>query len=229
LITSFFRDGGGTYLDIGANIGLTTIPVAANFKVKCYSFEPDPDNFGFLVLNVRENCRHDNVSAFPLALSDFDGQIQLEKSHNNLGDHRVRPHSAKQGRFGEQDRKVINVKCSKLDSLALQIVPPLFVKIDVQGAEPLVILGGSKTLSRADVMLMEWSPYQMHVMGTDPIAALDFLRNSFTYGAINDNPEYLGWDNLAERPIAEVCGMLSENAISLRDKPFKYFDLLLKR
>ncbi len=29
-LVEFFADGGGTYIDVGANIGLTTIPIARN-------------------------------------------------------------------------------------------------------------------------------------------------------------------------------------------------------
>ena len=45
----------GTFLDIGANIGLTTIPVARNRHICCHAFEPDPDNFELLQENVRHN------------------------------------------------------------------------------------------------------------------------------------------------------------------------------
>lgn len=34
-----FEHSGGSFLDIGANIGLTTIPIARNPDVQCYSFE----------------------------------------------------------------------------------------------------------------------------------------------------------------------------------------------
>jgi hypothetical protein len=43
-LTDFLR-GGGTYIDVGANIGLTIIPVARNPNVHCLAFEPEPVNF----------------------------------------------------------------------------------------------------------------------------------------------------------------------------------------
>ena len=46
LIGRFFdKAGRGTFLDIGANIGLTTIPVARRANVACHAFEPEPENF----------------------------------------------------------------------------------------------------------------------------------------------------------------------------------------
>ncbi len=54
---SFFGENGGTYLDVGANIGLTTIPLARNPLVHCIAFEPDPSNFRNLTDNLRRTCR----------------------------------------------------------------------------------------------------------------------------------------------------------------------------
>jgi len=45
-----------------------------------------------------------------------------------------------------------------------------FIKMDVQGAEGLVILGGWKTIERwRPVILMEFWPYGMRSLGTDPL------------------------------------------------------------
>jgi hypothetical protein len=69
---SLFRDvfagRGGTYLDIGANIGLTVIPIAQNPNVVCHAFEPEPSNFRYLCENVAVNCRAGNVMLHNLAL-----------------------------------------------------------------------------------------------------------------------------------------------------------------
>jgi len=60
--SGLFEDRGGVYIDIGANIGLTAIPVASNPEVACLSFEPDPENFRYLRNNVEQNCAHRNGS-----------------------------------------------------------------------------------------------------------------------------------------------------------------------
>src|SRR5579863_2394865 len=74
----FARRGAGTYLDIGANIGLTTIPVARNRAVSCLAFEPEPMNYGYLVQNVGRNCTHGNVSTFDVALFDRQTTVDFE-------------------------------------------------------------------------------------------------------------------------------------------------------
>ena len=52
LLQEFFALAGGVYIDVGANIGLTTIPIARNPNVEVHAFEPDPVVFARLSANV---------------------------------------------------------------------------------------------------------------------------------------------------------------------------------
>jgi hypothetical protein len=71
LLCEFFRRaGGGTYLDVGANIGLTTIPVAKQASVRCIAFEPEPTNFENLRVNIDANCSSCNVEIRQVAVYD---------------------------------------------------------------------------------------------------------------------------------------------------------------
>ena len=45
----------GTYIDIGANVGITTIPYALKHTWDFYAFEPDPDHFRRLQCNLIRN------------------------------------------------------------------------------------------------------------------------------------------------------------------------------
>jgi Met-10+ like-protein len=85
----------GTFVDIGANIGLTTIPVARNRHVFCHAFEPDPDNFELLQENVRYNVGA-NVQLHNLALFSDAGPLTLALSAENRGNHMVRHGISKQ-------------------------------------------------------------------------------------------------------------------------------------
>ena len=62
LFEALFHPAGGTYIDIGANIGLTVIPIAGNAAVDCHAFEPHPTNFKHLRENVAVNCPAANVT-----------------------------------------------------------------------------------------------------------------------------------------------------------------------
>ena len=225
-IARFFRDGNGTYIDIGANIGLTVVPIAATSNVKCFAFEPEPINFENLKINIAENCANNEIHVFQLAIFDRQSSMTFEMSPNNLGDHRIRLNGASPGYLNEDERRVIEVPCVRLDDLKLTIEGPLFVKIDTQGAEPFVIEGGKETLARADALLVEWSPYLMNRMGGDGSTAIKFFRDNFTSGTIHHNPEA----PLSEsefQSIDLVCDVLGDSLVEWPAN--KYADVLILR
>ena len=129
-----FATQGGTYLDVGANIGLTLIPVARNAAVDCVAFEPNPDNFRLLRENVAINCNFQNVTLHNLALFDKAGVMQMELSEGHSGDHRLRV-GANVDLMSESTRRDIEVRAVRLDSI-LTAPPrrPFGVKVDTQGA-----------------------------------------------------------------------------------------------
>ncbi|MCW8889434.1 MAG: FkbM family methyltransferase [Sedimenticola sp.] len=184
IISEFFKRNNteGTYIDIGANIGLTTIPVSIMHNVVCYCFEPDPTNFSYLQENIKNNCTEDNVKAFNLAIYNEEVELSFEKSPINFGDYRIRL-GEDISSFGENLWETIIVPAMPLKNIITDIKKPLVVKIDTQGAEPYVILGGGNILSNADLVIFEFSPYMMKRMGSDPEIVLNFV-NSFPYVAI---------------------------------------------
>jgi FkbM family methyltransferase len=169
----------GTYIDIGANIGLTLVPIASE-GFRCYAFEPEPENFESLMRNVARNCGSGNTVLMQLALSDVAGEARFSLARGNLGDHRIVGADVnKPGRLPVDRRSETMVKTETLDGVALPIVDPLVVKIDAQGAEPLIIRGGRKTLSRAKLLIMEFSPFHMAKFQCNIDDVLGFLDNHF--------------------------------------------------
>jgi Methyltransferase FkbM domain len=73
----------GSYIDIGANIGVTTIPYAIKHDWDFYAFEPDPENFRRLQCNLLRNGLADRVRAYNVALHDKAGTMDLRKSPEN--------------------------------------------------------------------------------------------------------------------------------------------------
>lgn len=167
------RHPGMTYLDIGANIGLTAIPVAAAGH-KVIAFEPVPENFGHFVRNAQRNGVADRIVAYNKALLDAKGTASFELSPSNHGDHRFRT-AAAIGAMGENDWSVVDVVVDTLDDALAGIDGDFAVKMDTQGSEPLVIKGGAGVLARTKMILCEFSPYQMNRMGTDSTLLIDFL------------------------------------------------------
>ena len=173
-----FLSNGGTYLDIGANIGLTTIPIARNPQVKCLAFEPDPTNFRLLTTNIAANCQQDNVALYNIALFDRDTVVALERSPYNTGDYRIR-RSRDSGELDEASWCTVEVSAKRLDDLNVETRRPLAVKIDTQGAEPFIISGARRILSTAELLAVEFWPYGMARMGGDAQVVIDFLRMNY--------------------------------------------------
>jgi FkbM family methyltransferase len=223
LFTKFFtKNGGGTYLDIGANIGLTTIPIARLPNVQCFAFEPAPENFRNLKANVRANCDPDKVKTFQVALFESESQLDFELSDYNLGDHRI----SLNGSTGPDDaREVVRVRAVPLDSLDLvRGTAGLAVKIDTQGAEPFVIAGGRKTLADAQLLAIEWWPYMMARMGADPMVVLNFLRATFKFGGVCEAESDV--DNRQFSPMDQICDQLLQTIVTQKDNEKYYVDIV---
>jgi FkbM family methyltransferase len=224
LFKDLFAERGGTYLDIGANIGLTVIPIAQNPKIQCYAFEPEPNNFRYLSENVAVNCRAGNVRLLNVALFNKEATLPFEISPRHSGDNRLRL-SKEHGEMCEHSRTVISVLAKRLDDVEIDIGKPFAVKIDVQGAEPFVIDGGRNTLSRADLLSVEFWPYSMDRMGGDINGLIVFLAEHFRECSISqgDNDEQVRW-----RPISSASKILHEFAENRRDR-WLYLDVIVRK
>lgn len=222
LFLNFFKEkGGGTYIDIGANIGLTTIPIAQNPDVQCYCFEPEPTNYSFLIQNIKQNCPHGNVITKNIALFNEISQLAFELSPINYGDHRIK---LKEGvdTLGENTWQTIEIEAKPLDNVIQGIDGPLAVKIDVQGAEPFVISGGEKLLSKVDFMIIEFSPYWMTRMGSNPHTIIKYI-SSFTQVKMADPNSFEGTTYSGD----EIEAKLTEIIDNIDNYPVRcYWDLM---
>jgi len=152
------------FLDIGANIGTSTITALKRFgATDAIAAEPEPGNRKLFRCNLVMNELEDRVTILPYALSDHDGTATLELSNSNWGDHRVRVDAVAQGHFDEQDRRTIDVRVVRFDDLAAEIDLDLsrvgLVWIDTQGHEGHVLSGASLLLESHIPIVMEYWPY----------------------------------------------------------------------
>jgi len=225
--TFFARTVTGTYLDIGANIGLTTIPIARHHLVTCKAFEPEPRIFRYLIENLRRNCKSGNVETFNLALSDQRGTAVFELADDNLGDNRIRLCNV-EGSFGEARRRVITVPTARLDDVVgiASLPQPIVVKMDVQGAECRVLAGGSAVLDAAAMLTFEFWPYGIRRLGSDPESLVAFITTHFATGAVltgdrNDMPPW--------RPIEWVTEQLRKLVRDGYDHPYTTCEVVVRR
>ena len=225
LLRSFFANGNGNYIDLGANIGLTTIPVAQNPRVRCLAIEPEPSNFANLCVNVAENCPYNNVEVRRCAVFVRRQTLQLELSSGNLGKHRLCI-GEKTGQWGEHKLATINVEAMPLDEIVGTLNGPLAVKIDTEGAEPFVVSGGKETLGRAGLIVAEFWPYGMAQLGGNPEDMIEFLRDQFStlsIASLENGPI------LPPRPAVEVCEQLTALVARHSNDPGMYLDVIARR
>ncbi|HBT81637.1 hypothetical protein A2757_00560 [Candidatus Giovannonibacteria bacterium RIFCSPHIGHO2_01_FULL_48_47] len=160
-------------VDIGAHIGYFTLIMAraAGPEGKVWAFEPEPENFKLLKTNIKIN-NLDNVTAYPYALSNKKGKVKLFLDKKNLGNV-----SLQAGNISAQDLGgSFEVEAHTLDE-HFEKEKIDFIKIDVQGAEGLVLKGGEKTLKNNKLkMIMEFWPWGLKNLGSDPLEFLIWLQ-----------------------------------------------------
>ena len=162
---------GRIFLDIGANIGTSTIPALKTFRAaRAVSVEPDTENYKFLRCNVIANDLEDRVQTLQAALSDRSGTGTLERAEGSWGDHRVRMSTGSpEGAFGESSRPTVAVSLLRFDDMVRDLSIDLslvgLVWMDVQGHEGHVLAGATSLLASEVPVAMEYWPYGLRRAG----------------------------------------------------------------
>jgi FkbM family methyltransferase len=153
--------------DVGANIGYYTLLAAraVGSSGRVYAFEPGPRNFELLARNIAEN-RFTNVRPVNAAVSNRAGVVRLHLDDANFG-----AHSLEAGSVGTSSGRSVEVETVRLDDFADEaraFEAGVLVKVDVQGAEALVVEGGRRLLALPRITaLMEIWPEAIARAGTD--------------------------------------------------------------
>lgn len=140
-----FRRSQGVVFDVGANIGAySTLLSAMCPDARIFAFEPSPDTAAVLRLNLRSSYAK-NVTVESAALADIEGYSDfVNRSRESATNHLTR--QAEPG-------ATIRVATTTLDSYtaANGISRIDFIKIDVEGAEPLVLRGASRLMQEGRI------------------------------------------------------------------------------
>jgi len=179
LLTRLFAGGSGTLIDVGANIGLVSIPVLERSTALGIAFEPEPRNFGLLSRNLARHGLERRIECHELACHSTAGRLPLALSPDNLGDHRLQ-----RGAPG-RDRRIIQVGTQRLDALlrGRDLERPVVIKVDVQGSEVGVFEGAPETLARTDYLVTEYWPEGIVAHGDSAQRFADIMRG-FQFGAV---------------------------------------------
>lgn len=178
-VDRLFAGGGGTLIDVGANIGLVAVPVIERTRARAICFEPEPENFAFLERNVARHGLQERVRCCALACHDQPGQLPLLLSDDNLGDHRLQRTAA------GSERRAIMVETQRLDDVlrGQALEHPIVMKVDAQGSEVGVFAGARETLARTDFLITEYWPRGIVDHGDDA-GSFERLMRGFPFGAV---------------------------------------------
>jgi FkbM family methyltransferase len=134
-----------------------------------WGFEPIPDLFAAL----QEKYAGTDCTISPLALSNAAGQTQFNYVTSNpsysglLRRKYDRPH---------EDDTSITVHTARMDDVLPKDYPAALIKIDVEGAEMLVLEGARETIGRAKpVVIFEHGVGASDVYGTKPEDVIHFF------------------------------------------------------
>lgn len=175
---------GSVVFDIGAHVGFYTLlaahKVGENGKV--YAFEPAPNNINYLKKHVALN-EFDNVHVIEAAVADSDGTTYF--------DFRTSSYSGQIADGGD-----VEVVLRSLDSLIQsgEVEQPDLIKIDVEGAESLVLDGSQSLLANYKPKLL------IAIHGSEQLALCEQKLQTLGYDVekLEEHQAGIHFDLLAE-------------------------------
>jgi FkbM family methyltransferase len=225
---------GATLIEIGANIGTTTVTAVRDFgfgKVVC--FEPLPANYELLLRNIRANGLEDRVRPFKLALSDREGEAEFEISAENSGDGRVRDSDAPEQpeAWSESGREVTTVQLTRLDTLIdrgeLDLGHVGLAWVDAQGHEAHILAGAEHLLEARIPIVIELWPYGLRRAGGLE-RLMEIVQTRFIHlvdlSATGEGPSSRVQDSSA---IGEICAKYGTSSLADPHAGSLHTDLLL--
>jgi FkbM family methyltransferase len=180
-IEGYIRPG-DVFYDVGANVGAYSLVADREMDGtgRVYAFEPGFSTFPTLVRNVFLNEFQDRVVPLSVALADASGLVPITYSTIEAG-------GAKHT-FGQtsEDQPWQRVVSFALDEFRERfgLEQPNLIKIDVDGAEPLVLRGAPRTLRDPAlrsvlVEVTEGEPETKEIVGLLEAAGLSLASRHF--------------------------------------------------
>src|SRR5467141_3719936 len=164
---------GKVFVDVGANFGVYTLVASrlVGATGKFIALEPTAQSFAVLRENIALN-HFANVRAFQVALTQSSGKAWLYHGWDPVGNSLGKdPLSSDEGE---------EVQTESLDNLLEEngIGRVDVIKVDVEGAEELVLRGAAKTLTTSSpLVIFEFNPGCAANLKLSPYGARDFLES----------------------------------------------------
>lgn len=176
VLETFSNAKGKSFLDVGGNIGYFSCLFGklAGPEGKVVSVEPEPGNRQLLERNLRNNdLTNVKVLGYAVGAATATAKMGLYKAANR-------------GRHSLVDlepcKEFIEVPVRRLDDLLQDAGVDSWaaMKLDAEGYEPYIFEGAQQTLSRTELLLMEYAPTYWKKAGFEPAAVFQKLLPHFS-------------------------------------------------
>jgi FkbM family methyltransferase len=203
---------GQTVYDVGANIGFFTIFCSrlVGPQGRVYAFEPIPENLVTLRRNIALN-KLTNVVVVEQALSASTGTAQMFVSPWSAF-HSLNVDGASKRENHGPDGGEITVETITLDEFVSQagVSAPDLVKLDVEGAELLVLEGMRETLRSTQPLLLV-EVHDTKDEYSEFVEAIDYSvrvidGDTSTLADAGRNPHTIAWPKARDMAGTAVCG-----------------------
>ena len=197
---------GSVVLDIGGHLGVHSrrFSKLVGNTGRVYVFEANPENHRVLLHNLKAR-QYRNAEVLHSAVADRDGTalLHLSPGHSN--------HSLNSGYTAETG--TVEVPCISVDTFCAnrKIDRVDFIKVDTEGAEPMVLRGmrGTIEANPSITLLVEHNPAALRAGGVEPDEFLSLLASlGLRYDSVSEDGS-LG-------PIAELTGNQYTNLLCTR-------------
>jgi FkbM family methyltransferase len=164
---------GNNVLDIGANIGYFSL-IASRIVGSIgtvYAFEPTPSTIQKLQKNIQlNNCS--NIKVYQKAVSESNGKAIFKIPSDT-----IKNSGRASFRDIEENYTSVEVETIHLDSILSELEPIQLIKIDIEGAEAMALMGMVQLIERdLPVFIMELSDFYLKQLGSSATFILDFFR-----------------------------------------------------
>lgn len=187
-ILNHFYGFTGTFLDIGANDGITLSNSYALTRLGWSGFLVEASPTAFERLLKTHSTQH-NVSMFQLAVGSYDGEIILHESGELLGTGDIalvsstKDEELKRWESLNMSFKPVVVSCVTFETLLKRIGQPHFdfVTIDIEGMEKEVVPQIDFNTLGTKMAIIEWNGHDADLY--------DGIMRNFSFGLTHVNAE----------------------------------------
>lgn len=179
-----------TIFDVGAAIGSWTKAARFSFpNAKIHAFEPIPSSYNII---EKFKINDKNLFTYNFALGNQNKLADFQLNEFSDSSSLLKMTNTHKEIFPfTKNEQTIKVECKRLDSFTkIDIISPSFLKMDVQGAELLVLEGCGEIIKQIDVIELELNYEQFYEGQAKYSDVFIFMKNSGFKSFLQLNPRF---------------------------------------